>query len=71
MNAKRHEPSLRSDQQKSEPPVEPEIGGRQFGQVTEPIQAEMASENDGLTDKQTAQPKESGMKKEKKPRKAA
>lgn len=67
MNAKRHEPSLRRKEQ----PSEPEIGGREFGQVIEPMQAEMASENEGLADKQTVQPKESEMKKEKKPRKAA
>ncbi len=52
-------------------PMEPEIGGREFGQVIEPMQAEMASENEGLTDKQATKPKAHEMKKEKKQRKAA
>jgi hypothetical protein len=71
----RRAPQSSTKDREEKPPMEPEIGGREFGQVIEPMQAEMASENEGLTDKQAAKPKESGMKKEKikkeKPRKAA
>jgi|HubBroStandDraft_5_1064220.scaffolds.fasta_scaffold359724_2 hypothetical protein len=47
------------------------IGGREFGQVIEPMQAEMASENDGLTENSTGKPRENQKKMPGKRRKAA
>jgi len=34
-----------------------EVGGREFGQVIEPMQSQMASGNEGLTDKGVGQEK--------------
>jgi hypothetical protein len=49
------------------------IGGREFGQVIEPMQAEMASENEGLTDSSHQKSDQTQMKisSKKKRRKAA
>jgi hypothetical protein len=49
------------------------IGGREFGQVIEPMQAQMASENEGLTDRSDQQSGENQkkMSSKKKSRKAA
>lgn len=54
-----------------EPPPGTGIGGREFGQVIEPMQAQMASENEGLTEKPAGKAKEEAMKGEKKGGKAA
>lgn len=59
---KREDPKNEDQQRKDQPPAEPEIGGREFGQVIEPMQAQMASENEGLADK----PKETDSKTKKK-----
>lgn len=47
------------------------IGGREFGQVTGPLQSEMASENRGLTDDPAGKPRENQKKMPRKGRKAA
>jgi hypothetical protein len=49
------------------------IGGREFGQVIEPMQAQMASENEGLTDSSHQKSDQTQMKisSKKKRRKAA
>ena len=70
MNPKQHPSPMKSAEKGQEkPPASAEIGGREFGQVVEPMQAQMASGNEGLTEKSASKPK--GTEKKKKGRKAA
>ncbi|MGC2618213.1 MAG: hypothetical protein WA414_04175 [Acidobacteriaceae bacterium] len=47
------------------------IGGREFGQATGPLQSEMASQNDGLTENSAARAPQNEKKAKLKGRKAA
>ena len=47
------------------------VGGREFGQATGPLQSEMASQNDGLTENSAATTPGNGKKTKLKGRKAA
>lgn len=48
-----------------------EIGGREFGQATGPLQSEMASENDGLTENSAGRAPQNATRTKLKGRKAA
>jgi hypothetical protein len=71
MEPKQHQSHKQSNEQKSGQATEPETGGREFGQVIEPMQAQMASGNEGLTDQSATKPKHGEMKRAKKRKKAA
>ena len=72
MTHQKNPPSNRQEHQKPSASGN-DIGGREFGQVIDPTQAQMASENEGLTDNSAGQPHQQSTKKEsaKKRRKAA
>jgi hypothetical protein len=59
MDPKKSKPSEETDQQMTdhEEPRGTEVGGREFGQVIEPTQAQMASGNEGLVEKRETKTK--------------
>ena len=54
---------MRRRDSQSRPESDQQIGGREFGQVVEPMQAQMASGNEGLTDKTAHQETDKTQKK--------
>jgi len=71
MEPNQHQPRVRSKEQKGGPPRGSEVGGREFGQVIEPTQAQMASGNEGLAENHQKKPKKDEMKRRKKSSRAA
>lgn len=67
MEPRNLQPDTKREEKKIEnPPGGEEVGGREFGQVIEPMQAQMASGNEGLTEKPSAHAKQGERKGEKK-----
>lgn len=73
MGHKKQQSGMQSNEpgKHSSKPSSPEIGGREFGQATGPLQSEMASENKGLTDDSAGKSRDSEKKMPRKGRKAA
>jgi hypothetical protein len=73
MGHKKQQSGVNSDEHSQHPSDQSrqDIGGREFGQVTGPLQSEMASENDGLTENSAGKPREGQKKMPGKRRKAA
>lgn len=64
-------PAKHPSDQSSEGIGSQEIGGREFGQATGPLQSEMASQNDGLTENSAGRAPQNEKKAKLKGRKAA
>lgn len=68
MEPRKPQPEMKQHEESKtgRPPEGKDVGGREFGQVIEPMQAQMASGNEGLTEKAAAQAKQGERKGDKK-----
>jgi hypothetical protein len=64
MAHQKHPSEAPRKQENPQPTPNQTVGGREFGQVIEPMQAQMASGNEGLTDKAETPHREKPTRKE-------